>query len=145
MQKRWKIIKHQKLLLLCIIISFQPIFRPWSRNSYRWVSRRLWSYYVKICYVKNKLNAIGNNAFQSNNNNGIDAVLLLRTGESLDINPIQERGEGSDETLAASFSSVTSTNVGLSPQNFLTFSLTFLPYWCKISRPYLVQFLNFWN
>ena len=41
-----------------------------------------------------------------------------------DLNPIQDGGEGakSPPSLFISFSSVTSTNVGISPQNILTFS-----------------------
>ena len=38
------------------------------------------------------------------------------------INPIQDRGGGWQKGLPTSFSPVTSTNVELSPQNFLTFS-----------------------
>ena len=37
-----------------------------------------------------------------------------------------------------SFSSVTSTNVGISPQNFLILVLTLLPHLCEISSPYLM-------
>ena len=44
-----------------------------------------------------------------------------------------------------SFSPVTSTNVGIGPQNFLTFSLTLLPHWCKISSLYLVPIPNYWT
>ena len=37
-----------------------------------------------------------------------------------------------------SFSPVTSTNVRISPENFMMYSFkTFLPYWCKILRPHL--------
>ena len=38
------------------------------------------------------------------------------------INPIQDLGGGGQKDPPKSFSPVTSTNVGLSPQNFLTFS-----------------------
>ena len=44
---------YQKLLVLYIIVSFRPILWPWSHNSYKWVSTKLWCYYVKICYIKN--------------------------------------------------------------------------------------------
>ena len=41
---------------------------------------------------------------------------------------------GRDQKIPrTNFSPVTSTNVGISPQNFLTFSLTLLPHCCKIS------------
>ena len=36
-----------------------------------------------------------------------------------------------------SFSPVTSTNVGVSPQNFVTFTFNPLAHWSKILRPYL--------
>ena len=45
-------------------------------------------------------------------------------------NPIQD-GTG--------FSPGTSTNVGISPQNFLNFSLPILSHWCEVSSLYLVQ------
>ena len=38
------------------------------------------------------------------------------------INPVQDGGEGGKKAPPTSFSPVTSTNVGISPQNFLTFS-----------------------
>ena len=37
-------------------------------------------------------------------------------------NPIQDWGEGGQKSLPTSFSPVTSTNVGISRQNFVTFS-----------------------
>ena len=40
------------------------------------------------------------------------------------------------------FSSVTSTNVRISPQNFLTFNFNPLPHWCKMARPYPVPVPN---
>lgn len=39
---------------------------------------------LKYVILKNLLNSIGHNATQSNDNNGTDVVLLLRTTESLD-------------------------------------------------------------
>ena len=47
------------------------------------------------------------------------------------LNPIHDGGGQKGPPIR--FSSVTSTNVGISPQNFLTFSLTLLPHWCKTS------------
>ena len=44
-----------------------------------------------------------------------------------------------------SFSPVTSTNVGISPQNFLTFSFNPLIDCCKISSLYLVPVPNYWT
>ena len=84
MQKRRKITIYQKLLLFYIIVSLRPILWPWSDNSYKWVSTKLCSY-IKICHIKNQTDPIGNNTAKSNNNNGKDAVFLLRTGESLDM------------------------------------------------------------
>ena len=51
------------------------------------------------------------------------------------LNPIQD-GEG-QKAPHTSFSPVTSTNLGIIPQNFLILVLTLLPQWCNISRPYL--------
>ena len=50
---------------------------------------------------------------------------------------------GSKKSPPTSFFPVTSTNVGLSLQNFLTFSLTLFPHWCKILRSYLVPVPNY--
>ena len=50
------------------------------------------------------------------------------------------RGGGEEgEAPPTSFSPVTSTNVGISPQNFLILLLTLLTDCCKISSLYLVQ------
>ena len=48
------------------------------------------------------------------------------------INPIRHGGGvgGVEKRPPTSFSTVTSTNVKLSLQNFLTFNLTFLTDWC---------------
>ena len=56
------------------------------------------------------------------------------------------RGGGvkSPPTSHTSFSRVTSKNVEVSPQNPPTFSLTILPQWFEISRPYLVPVPNHW-
>ena len=62
----------------------------------------------------------------------IDTVQKMK----LPINPNQD-GVGAKRP-PTSFSLVTSTNVGISPQNFLTFSFNPLPQWCKISSLYLV-------
>ena len=51
----------KKSLLLYVIVSSQPVLWPWSHNSHKWVPLKYW-YYIKICYVKNDLNPIGNNA-----------------------------------------------------------------------------------
>ena len=34
-------------------VIFQSILWPWSHNSYKWVSTKLWCYYLQICYVEN--------------------------------------------------------------------------------------------
>ena len=60
-------------------------------------------------------------------------------------NPIQD-GEGGREGKTvppASFSPVTSTNVGPIPQIFMIFSFNSFPHWCKISSPYLVSVPNY--
>ena len=44
-----------------------------------------------------------------------------------------------------SFSPVTSTNVGTSPKNFLTFTFNPFAHWCIISRPYLAPGPNYWT
>ena len=44
---------------------------------------------------------------------------------------------------ATSFSPVTSTDVGVHPQNFLTFSFNSLPHWCKLSSLYLKSVPNY--
>ena len=53
-------------------------------------------------------------------------------------NPIQDEGRGEGGCRAkqppTSFPPVTSTNVGTSPQNFLTFSFNHYANWCKISH-----------
>ena len=55
-----------------------------------------------------------------------------------------KRGEGRAKGFPYSFSPVTSTDVGISHQNFQTFLvLIFLPYCCKIARPYLVPVPNY--
>ena len=58
-----------------------------------------------------------------------------------DLNPIQE-GEG-QKAPPTSFSPVTSTNVRISPENFLTFSFNPFTDWCKISSLYLVPVPNY--
>ena len=45
---------------------------------------------------------------------------------------------GPKKAHPTSSSTVTSTNVAISPQNILIFSITFLLQWCNVSRPYLV-------
>ena len=68
------------------------------------------------------------------------------------INPIQD-GEGGggggvwvgQRASPTSLSPVTSINIGISHQNFLTFSLTHLPHWCKISSSYLMSVPNYWT
>ena len=45
----------------------------------------------------------------------------------------------------SSFSPVTSTNVGISLRNILTFSFNHFPNWHKISKPYLVPVPNYWT
>ena len=55
------------------------------------------------------------------------------------------RWVGEFEKIPTSFSPVTSTNVGVTPQNFWLLLLNFLPHWCKISRPHLVLVLNYWT
>ena len=40
MQKRWKIIIYQKLLLVYIIVSVWRILWPWSHISCKWVSKK---------------------------------------------------------------------------------------------------------
>ena len=60
-------------------------------------------------------------------------------------NPIQDGGRGQkDPPPPTRFSSVTSANVGISPQIFLTL-LTLLPHWCKISNSYLMPVPNYWS
>ena len=54
-------------------------------------------------------------------------------------------GGGSKKEGLPFFSSVTSANVGINPQHFLTFSLTHLPYRGKTLRPYLAPFPNNWH
>ena len=63
------------------------------------------------------------------------------------INPIQNcvGGGGQKDFPPTSFSPVTSANVGISPQNFLTVILTLLPHWCKLSRRYLEPVPNYWT
>ena len=58
-----------------------------------------------------------------------------------DLNPIQE-GEG-QKAPPTSFSPVTSTNVRISPENFLTFSFNPFTDWCKISSLCLVPVPNY--
>ena len=52
-------------------------------------------------------------------------------------------GGGSKKAPHTRFSLVTSTNVGISPQNSFTFSFNLLPHWCKISSFYLVPVPNY--
>ena len=58
---------------------------------------------------------------------------------------------GAQKSFPISFSPVTSTKVGISPQNILTFLillplvLILLPHWCKISRPCLMPVPNYWT
>ena len=63
-------------------------------------------------------------------------------GANGSLNSIQDRvegGGGGKKAPPTSFSPVASTNVGVSPKNFLTFSfLTLLPHWWKISSLDLV-------
>ena len=47
------------------------------------------------------------------------------------------------EELLTSFSLVTSLNVGISPQDYLNFSLVFLSNCCKISKQQLAPVLNY--
>ena len=62
---------------------------------------------------------------------------------SLDVitfNPIQDGTGGKKSRI--SFSPVTSTNIGISPENFLILVLTLLPHWCKILGLDLVPVSN---
>ena len=52
---------------------------------------------------------------------------------------------GSKKAPTTWFSSVTSTNVGVSPKTFWLLASTLLLHWCKISRPYLVPVPNHWT
>ena len=62
-----------------------------------------------------------------------------------------EEGGKKPPPPSTSFSQVTSTNVGISPQNFLnpkTFQILALiafPHWCKISSLYLMPIQNYWT
>ena len=71
----------------------------------------------------------------------VKVVSLVISAFGGGINPIQDGG-GRKKPPPTSFSPVTSTNVGLSPQNFLTNPL---PRWCKTSRSYLVLVPNYWT
>ena len=51
----------------------------------------------------------------------------------------------SRKALHTSFSSLTSTNVGISPKTFWLLVLTLLPHWYKISSSYLVPVPNYWT
>ena len=59
-------------------------------------------------------------------------------------NPIQD-GRGQKAPPPTSFFSVTFTNIGISPKNFLMFSFHPLPHWRKISSWYLVSVPNYWT
>ena len=64
-----------------------------------------------------------------------------------DFNPIQNEGDAAPPHPLTPFHPtsllpVTSTNVGISPKIFLTFSLTLFSYWCNIWRPHLMQVPN---
>ena len=50
-------------------------------------------------------------------------------------------GGGAKMPHSTSFSPVTSTNVGISPKNFLTL----LPHWCEIPSLYLMPVPNYWT
>ena len=71
--------------------------------------------------------------------------------KKLSITPIQDeggRGLGQKSPLpppppSTSFFPITSTNVGISPKNFLAFSFNPLTHWCKISSLYLVPVRNY--
>ena len=52
-------------------------------------------------------------------------------------------GGGKKAPRATSLSPVPPTNVLISPENFLRFSLTLQSRWCKISRPYPVPVPNY--
>ena len=54
-------------------------------------------------------------------------------------------GGGWQKGLPTSSSPVTSTNVGISLEIFLTLVLTILPHWSKISSLYLVPSPNYWT
>ena len=47
--------------------------------------------------------------------------------------------------LATNFSPATSTNVGISLQNFLTFSFNSFPHWCEIPSSYVVSVPDYWT
>ena len=51
--------KYQNLLFY-IIVSFGPILGLWSHNSYKWLSKKFCCYYVKKCYLKNKITVTWN-------------------------------------------------------------------------------------
>ena len=59
------------------------------------------------------------------------------------INPIQDGWGQKDPLPSIGFSPVTSRKVGISPQNFLNFSINFLPHCCIISSLYLVPIPNY--
>ena len=69
---------------------------------------------------------------------------LLATLRDKFFNPIQDGGEGKTAP-PTSFSPVISTNVRISPQNFLAFSFDPLTGWCKIWSLYLVSVPNYWT
>ena len=52
-------------------------------------------------------------------------------------------GGGGAWSPPTSFPLVTSRNVRISPQNFMTFSFNPLPHWCKISSLYLMPVSNY--
>ena len=60
------------------------------------------------------------------------------------LNPIQD-GEREEKRPPISFSLVTFRNVGISHQNFLTFSFHPFPHWCRISSLYLVPVPIYWT
>lgn len=72
--------------------------------------------------------------------------IFYANGRIVRINRIQDdedkRYRGAQDPLT-NFPPVTFPNLGISPKNFLTFSLTLLPHKCKVSRPYLVPVPNY--
>ena len=66
---------------------------------------------------------------------------LIMKQSRLCFNPIQDGGI--KKVLPTSFSPVTSTNVGMSPKNFLPFSFNPFPHWWKILSLYQVSIPNY--
>ena len=84
---------------------------------------------------------------KDNSDENFKQLLRIQWSSSTVLSLFKKGGRGGrvQKSPPTSFSPVTSTNVRISHQDFLSFSFTLLTDWCKISSLYLLPVADYWT